>query len=110
MAQGTTLLKVNYAATLAEMETIRAENALLAGHNKLKKVILGFMLFSRWAIVFRHCRWALTRWHNQTGVARSAEEILSDVKSQVKLACLGVAQNVQSHQTKTGIKDAYMQF
>ena len=33
-----------------------------------------------------------------------------DVKSQVELACLGIAQNVQNQQTKNGIKDAYIQF
>ena len=33
-----------------------------------------------------------------------------DVEYQVQLACLGVAQNVQNQQTKTGIKDAYTQY
>ena len=33
-----------------------------------------------------------------------------DVKSQIELACLGIAQNVQNQQTKHGIKDAYTQF
>ena len=33
-----------------------------------------------------------------------------DVEYQVELACLGVAQNVQNQQTKTGIKDAYTQY
>lgn len=33
-----------------------------------------------------------------------------DVKSQVELACLGIAQNVQNQQTKNGVKDAYTQF
>jgi len=46
----------------------------------------------------------------QAGVPRSAEGILADVKSQVELACLGIAQNVQNQQTKNGIKDAYTQF
>ncbi|KAF8809707.1 hypothetical protein BYT27DRAFT_7222301 [Phlegmacium glaucopus] len=46
----------------------------------------------------------------QAGVARSAEGILSDVKSQVELACLGIAHNVQNQQTKNGIKDGYTQF
>ncbi|KAJ3517709.1 hypothetical protein NLJ89_g342 [Agrocybe chaxingu] len=46
----------------------------------------------------------------EAGVARSAEGILLDVKSQVELACLGIAQNVQNQQTKNGIKDAYTQF
>ena len=46
----------------------------------------------------------------QAGVPRSAEGILLDVKSQVALSCLGIAQNVQNQQTKTGIKDGYTQF
>ena len=46
----------------------------------------------------------------QPGVARSAKEILLEVQSQVKLACLGVAQTVQAQQTQTGIKDSYTQF
>lgn len=32
-----------------------------------------------------------------------------EVQSQVKLACLGVAQTVQTRQTLTGIKDSYTQ-
>ena len=36
--------------------------------------------------------------------------MLLDVKSQVELACLGIAQNVQNQQTKNGVKDAYTQF
>jgi hypothetical protein len=43
-------------------------------------------------------------------VARSAEEIVLDVEYQVQLACLGVTQNVQNQQTKTGIKDSYTQY
>ncbi|KAF9474537.1 hypothetical protein BDN70DRAFT_908479 [Pholiota conissans] len=46
------------------------------------------------------------------GSACCAEEIALDVKKQVILACLGVAQNVQNYQAKTGIKDkllAWMQ-
>ncbi|KAF8914285.1 hypothetical protein CPB84DRAFT_1811643 [Gymnopilus junonius] len=46
----------------------------------------------------------------EPGTARSAEEILLDVKSQVKMACLGVAQTVQNQQTKNGIKDSYTQY
>ena len=33
-----------------------------------------------------------------------------DVKCQVELACLGIAQNVQNQQTKNGVKDGYTQF
>ena len=33
-----------------------------------------------------------------------------DVKSQVELACLGIAQNVQTQQTKNDIKDGYTQY
>ena len=33
-----------------------------------------------------------------------------EVQSQVKLACLGVSQTVQTQQTQTGIKDGYTQF
>ncbi|KIJ94946.1 hypothetical protein K443DRAFT_639947 [Laccaria amethystina LaAM-08-1] len=46
----------------------------------------------------------------EPGNARSAEEIVLDVESQVRLACLGVAQAVQTQQTKTGVKDAYTQY
>jgi hypothetical protein len=59
--------------------------------------------------VFIGC-WTLPNRSVQPGVARSAEGILSDVKHQVELACLGVAQNVQNQQTKHGIKDGYTQF
>lgn len=38
------------------------------------------------------------------------EEILVDVETQVKLACLGNAQNVHNQQTKNGVKDAYTQY
>jgi hypothetical protein len=59
--------------------------------------------------VFIGC-WNLPNRSVQPGVARSAEGILSDVKHQVELACLGVAQNVQNQQMKHGIKDGYTQF
>ncbi len=45
----------------------------------------------------------------QPAAPRSGENILGEVKNQVKLACLGIAQNVQIEQTKTGVKDAYTQ-
>ena len=32
------------------------------------------------------------------------------MEHQVQLACLGVAQTVQNHQTKTGVKDGYTQY
>lgn len=51
----------------------------------------------------------LTKLIFQPGQARSGEDILSEVKCQVELACLGVAQNVQDRQTDTGIKDNYTQ-
>ncbi|KAJ6570676.1 hypothetical protein B0H10DRAFT_1964601 [Mycena sp. CBHHK59/15] len=37
------------------------------------------------------------------------EEILTEVKKQVKLACSGVAQPIKNTQTATGVKDAYTQ-
>ncbi|KJA24001.1 hypothetical protein HYPSUDRAFT_1078326 [Hypholoma sublateritium FD-334 SS-4] len=46
----------------------------------------------------------------ESGIARTATEILADIESQVKLACLGNAQNVSNQQTKNGIKDAYTQY
>ncbi|KDR66148.1 hypothetical protein GALMADRAFT_81147 [Galerina marginata CBS 339.88] len=46
----------------------------------------------------------------QPGNARSGAEVLSEVKSQVELACLGVAAKVDRQQTAAGIKDAYTQF
>lgn len=35
---------------------------------------------------------------------------MQDIKHQIELACLGIAQNVKIEQTKTGIKDAYTQY
>ncbi len=32
------------------------------------------------------------------------------MEQQVRLACLGIAQNVQNHQTNTGVKDGYTQY
>jgi peptide subunit release factor RF-3 len=46
----------------------------------------------------------------QPGIPRSKEEILAELKKQVKLACVGVAQPIKNTQTATGIKDAYMQY
>lgn len=46
----------------------------------------------------------------QPAAARDGEGILSEIKSQVELACLGVAQNVQNAQTKSGVKDTYTQY
>ncbi|KAF8876130.1 hypothetical protein CPB84DRAFT_1853054 [Gymnopilus junonius] len=43
------------------------------------------------------------------GVAWSVKTILTDIESQVKLACLGVTQNVHAEQTKNSIKAAYIQ-
>ncbi|PPQ96652.1 hypothetical protein CVT26_010634, partial [Gymnopilus dilepis] len=51
-------------------------------------------------------------YHNlfHSGTSRTAEEIFQDVQRQVKLACLGIAKDVQEEQTRKGIKDAYTQF
>jgi hypothetical protein len=46
----------------------------------------------------------------QPGIPRSKEEILAELKKQVKLACAGVAQPIKNTQTATGIKDAYTQY
>ena len=35
---------------------------------------------------------------------------MKEVKRQVELACLGIAQTVHNEQTNTGIKDAYTQY
>ena len=60
----------------------------------------------------RHHNFALTGLTRifQSAPPRSSENILRVIKNQVELACLGVAQNVQIEQTKTGIKDAYTQY
>ncbi|KAF8066040.1 hypothetical protein FPV67DRAFT_1653670 [Lyophyllum atratum] len=46
----------------------------------------------------------------QSGEPRSSVETLEEVRSQVKTACLGVAQTVKDSQTETGIKDTYTQY
>jgi len=48
--------------------------------------------------------------NHQPGDPRSVEGILSEVKYQIKLSCLGVAQNVQNRQTETGTKDSHAQY
>lgn len=35
---------------------------------------------------------------------------MQEIKRQVELACLGIAQTVNNQQTDTGIKDAYTQY
>ena len=40
----------------------------------------------------------------------SKEETLAEVKTQVKLSCLGVAAHVKERQTASGVKDAYTQY
>ncbi|KAJ6555775.1 hypothetical protein B0H19DRAFT_902080, partial [Mycena capillaripes] len=45
----------------------------------------------------------------EPGIPRSKEEVLAELKAQVKLACSGVAQPVKNMQTATGVKDAYTQ-
>ena len=81
---------------------------LVGGPQQVKETVIGFHS------LFEVCRflsllWLLTRLI-QAGVSCLAEGILSDVKSQVELACLGIAQNVQNLQTKNGVKDGYTQF
>ncbi|KJA24844.1 hypothetical protein HYPSUDRAFT_135587 [Hypholoma sublateritium FD-334 SS-4] len=44
------------------------------------------------------------------GAARTGVEILADIESQVKIACLGNAQAVSHQQTKHGVKDGYTQY
>jgi hypothetical protein len=53
-AQGTTLLKVKSAATLVEMETSYAGNAMLVGHTKLNNPMKGFIVSLRWAAIVSH--------------------------------------------------------
>jgi len=50
--QGITLLRVRSVATLVGMETTHAGNALLVGHNKSKKLTLGFIVSLRCANFF----------------------------------------------------------
>jgi hypothetical protein len=50
-AQGTTLLKAKSAATLVDMETSYAGNAMLAGRTRLKNPMKGFMVSLRWATI-----------------------------------------------------------
>lgn len=108
VAQGTTLHKVRSVATLVEMEIFPAGNVLLVGHKKLNKLTSGFSLFE----VSRYLNDHETFLNSiiQPGIAHSAKGILADVKSQVELACLGVAKNVRNQQTKNGIKYSYTQF
>lgn len=53
-AQGTTLLKVKSAATLVEMETSYAGNAMLVEHTKLNNLIKGFIVSLRWEAIVSH--------------------------------------------------------
>ncbi|KAJ7508792.1 hypothetical protein B0H11DRAFT_1703142 [Mycena galericulata] len=46
----------------------------------------------------------------ESGLPRTKEDILSELESQVKLACSGVAQRVKDSQTETGVKDMYTQY
>ena len=81
---------------------------LIGGPQQVKETDIGFhSLFEVCKFLFPCC--GLTGLI-QAGVPRSAEGVLSDVKSQVELACLGIAQNVQNLQTKNGVKDGYTQF
>ncbi|KAJ7139371.1 hypothetical protein C8R44DRAFT_605476, partial [Mycena epipterygia] len=45
----------------------------------------------------------------EPGSPHSKEEILTELKKQVKLACSGVVQPIKNSQTATGVKDAYTQ-
>ncbi|KAJ7036123.1 hypothetical protein C8F04DRAFT_1339635 [Mycena alexandri] len=45
----------------------------------------------------------------EPGTPRSKEDILTELKKQVKLACSGVAKPIKETQTATGVKDAYTQ-
>ena len=45
----------------------------------------------------------------QPGQARYTQETLTEVKRQVKAACLGLAQTVKDLQTNSGVKDAFAQ-
>lgn len=47
---------------------------------------------------------------NQPGVPRTGQETLDELKTQVKLACQGVAKTVSDQQTATGVKDGYTQY
>ncbi|KAI1785515.1 hypothetical protein LXA43DRAFT_1065840 [Ganoderma leucocontextum] len=44
------------------------------------------------------------------GEERDRDEVLSEVKAQLHLACLGVASHVKKRQTEHGVKDAYTQY
>jgi hypothetical protein len=50
-AQGIILLRARSAATLVEMETAYAGNAMLVGRMKLKKVMMGFMISLKCGII-----------------------------------------------------------
>lgn len=91
------------------METTHVENAMLVGLRSLSRPMLGFIAFLRWAIIVSFSVSLTELLSIQPSTPRSAREILTDVESQVKLACLGVAKSVQTQQTKSGIKDTYTQ-
>jgi len=46
----------------------------------------------------------------QGGEARTSENTLLQVETQVRAACLGVASTVEKLQTDTGVKDAFTQY
>lgn len=46
----------------------------------------------------------------QPGQPRSKTETLEEVRKQVQISCLGVAQHVKDRQTSSGVKDAYTQY
>lgn len=53
-AQEITLHKVKSAGTLEAREISLVENAMLVAHSNIKKQILGFMTYSRWAATICH--------------------------------------------------------
>ena len=104
------LRKARSAATLVERETTPVENAMLAARSNIKKQLLGFIAYSRWVATVSHHSNSTKLKNLQSAAPRSGNEILQEIKRQVELACLGIAQTVHNEQTNTGIKDAYTQY
>lgn len=84
----------------------------VGGTQKSKESSEGF--HKMFLVCFGHVRptfivLQLNKLHMQPGQARSSSETLRSVEEQVRAACLGVAQTVETLQTETGIKDAFTQ-